>query len=226
MQLKMKFFRYDANYEKQRNSYAKKDGVRALCLYLIYIALVFLHGYLYLTDIDSKILDLSQSGFAIIDVVICFIFIKATKSTLHSIGISRENLKKSLIYGLIGGVILRIFIVIFDGMVKGIFPSIQRTSLMVIVTFIICAASEEIVFRGFIQTRLQGLIKNDLAASLLNAILFLSIHYPVRWVIVGGLDFNVLTGFYIICLVLLHFMCDWVYKKTNCLWGGILLHII
>ena len=30
----------------------------------------------------------------------------------------------------------------------------------------------------------------------------------------------------VISLVVLHFVCDFVYKKTNCLWGAIILHFL
>ncbi|MFR0805518.1 CPBP family glutamic-type intramembrane protease [Blautia wexlerae] len=31
---------------------------------------------------------------------------------------------------------------------------------------------------------------------------------------------------YIVSLLVLHFFCDAVYKRTNCLWGAVILHII
>ncbi|WP_431190405.1 CPBP family glutamic-type intramembrane protease [Blautia wexlerae] len=31
---------------------------------------------------------------------------------------------------------------------------------------------------------------------------------------------------YIVSLLALHFFCDAVYKRTNCLWGAVILHII
>ena len=42
----------------------------------------------------------------------------------------------------------------------------------------------------------------------------------------GAISFDVLSAVYIVSLLALHFFCDAVYKKTNCLWGAILLHII
>ncbi|MFR3200958.1 MULTISPECIES: type II CAAX prenyl endopeptidase Rce1 family protein [Blautia] len=31
---------------------------------------------------------------------------------------------------------------------------------------------------------------------------------------------------YIVSLLALYFFCDAVYKRTNCLWGAVILHII
>lgn len=102
---------------------------------------------------------------------------------------------------------------------------IQPPLMSMVLIFVLNGISEEIIFRGYIQSRLTGLIRNSLLCSLINGLLFLLIHYPVRWV-VSGFSFTVLSGFYIITLMLLHFMCDFVYKKTDCLWGAILLHIL
>lgn len=62
-----------------------------------------------------------------------------------------------------------------------------------------------------------------------NSVLFLSIHYPVKWVVSGAVSFDVLSiisSIYIVSLLDLHFFCDAVYKRTNCLWGAVVLHII
>ena len=89
--------------------------------------------------------------------------------------------------------------------------------------FIIGAIQEEIIFRGYIQTRLSGALKNPILCSIFTALLFM--HYPVRWA-VGGVSFDTLSAFYVICLLILHFLCDFVYKKTNCLWGAVVLHYL
>lgn len=60
----------------------------------------------------------------------------------------------------------------------------------------------------------------------INSVLFLSIHYPVKWVVSGAVSFDVLSAVYIVLLLALHFFCDAVYKRTNCLWGAVVLYII
>lgn len=63
-------------------------------------------------------------------------------------------------------------------------------------------------------------------ASAVNALFFLSIHYPVRWIVSGTVSLGSLSGVYVVLLLILHGLCDGVYKRTNCLWGSIVLHII
>lgn len=91
--------------------------------------------------------------------------------------------------------------------------------------FLIGAIEEEIIFRGYIQTRLTGIIRQDLLCSFCTALLFLAMHYPIHWVI-GGFFLSSLSLYHVICLIILHFVCDFVYKKTNCLWGAIVLHLL
>jgi len=87
--------------------------------------------------------------------------------------------------------------------------------------FLIGAIEEEIIFRGYIQTRLTGIIRQDLLCSFCTALLFLAMHYPIHWVI-GGFFLSSLSLYHVICLIILHF----VYKKTNCLWRAIVLHLL
>ena len=68
--------------------------------------------------------------------------------------------------------------------------------------------------------------KENIRRSGINSVLFLSIHYPVKWVVSGAVSFDVLSAVYIVLLLALHFFCDAVYKRTNCLWGAVILHII
>ena len=68
--------------------------------------------------------------------------------------------------------------------------------------------------------------KENIRRSGINSVLFLSIHYPVKWVVSGTVSFDVLSAVYIVSLLALHFFCDTIYKRTNCLWGAVILHII
>lgn len=69
--------------------------------------------------------------------------------------------------------------------------------------------------------------KENIRRSGINSVLFLSIHYPVKWVVSGAVSFDVLSIISsIVSLLVLHFFCDAVYKRTNCLWGAVILHII
>ena len=87
--------------------------------------------------------------------------------------------------------------------------------LLTWVIFIFAALEEEILFRGYIQTRLSGLINRQWIVGTINSLLFLSIHYPVRWVVSSTVSFNVLSGVYVISLLALHFFAMLCIKEQT-----------
>lgn len=216
----------DEEYALLCKNYSKNDGVKAILIYLILMLLVFFQGYLYTTNLSSTILTNSQMILSILDLFIGLGFVLLSKEKLNTIGLTVRNLNKSLLYGVFGAAVLVIFVILAEGIMKGKKVDFQLPTVYMVATFIVSAIPEEIAFRGYIQTRLTGLIKNSVLLSCVNAFLFLSIHYPVKWIVNGYFSFSLLPGFYVICLILLHLLCDLVYRKTNCLWGSCLLHIL
>ncbi|HFL2397584.1 TPA: CPBP family intramembrane glutamic endopeptidase [Clostridioides difficile] len=212
-------------YKLLCKNYSKNDGVKAIFLYLVIMLVLFLQGYLYKTNLSPTILNVLQGIFSTLILFIGLGFVLFSKEKLNTIGITRKNLKQSLFYGILGATILIIFIILFNKVIEGkkvvfLFPTITTA-----ITFIVTAISEEVVFRGYIQTRLTGLIQNNIITSCINAFLFLSTHYPVRWA-ASVFSITILPEFYVVCLILLHFVCDLVYRKTNCIWGSYLLHVL
>lgn len=215
----------NVQYRNNLEKYEKTDGLKAIVVYCLVMGSAFFHGWLYTTNISIFLLNLSQIGIPLILLILFLCFFRYTKEKISSIGIHTENIKKSIIWGIIGGfLLLAVQTVLFEAQGKEI--SFSSFLLVNWIIFFFGAIEEEFLFRGYIQTRLVGLIKSQLLAGCINSVLFLSIHYPVRWVVSGTVSFDVLPAVYIISLLGLHFFCDAVYKRTNCLWGSVLLHII
>lgn len=63
------------------------------------------------------------------------------------------------------------------------------------------ATNEELGFRGYIETRLSGVIGRAWVCSLITAILFLLIHYPIYWGVSSVLSFSGLTMVRGICIL-------------------------
>lgn len=218
----------NTEYEELLKRYSLKDGIKALVLFTCSMLLTVMLGFSFLTNISSEILTSFQVLINFIEIIICLIFLWVSKESLKTIGFTIANLKKSIGMGIIGAFLL-VFILIVNGLIKGTLQFnhlMELPSVIVILTFIGCAIGEEVVFRGYIQTRILGIIKNRLVGTIICSILFLIIHYPVKWCAWGSISFTVIPLFYVICLLLLHFLCDFVYKKTNCLWGAIVLHCL
>lgn len=212
-------------YKKNLRTYEKKDGIKAIVVYLIVMALCFLQGWLYTTDVSAAVLNGMQIWIPLVFTVLFLGILVFRKVDLDTLGINNNQLLKSMGLGVVGAAILLLLqslVMVMQGG-KITFSLPIMTTWMI---FAICALEEEFIFRGYIQTRLSGLVEKQWLVGIINAIMFLSIHYPVRWVISGTFSIFSLSWVYVISLLALHFLCDAVYKKTNCIWGAVVLHFL
>lgn len=215
----------NVQYKSNLRKYEKKDGMKALVTYCLIMCSAFFQGWLYTTNANVFVLNLSQILIPLVLIAVFFCFFYCSKENIRSIGINSDNIKNSIVFGLTGGfVLLAIQTALY--IIQGKSVSFINPTLLNWVIFLFAAFEEEILFRGYIQTRLFGLINGQWIVSIINSVLFLSIHYPVRWIVSGAIFINALSAVYIVSLLVLHFFCDAVYKRTNCLWGAFLLHVI
>ena len=212
-------------YKSNLRKYDKKDGMKALVVYCLIMCSAFFQGWLYTTNANVFVLNSLQIWIPLILTVGFFCFFCCSKENIRSIGINSDNMCNSIVLGFAGGfLLLAIQTALF--MIQGKSVSFISPQLLNWVIFLFAAFEEEVLFRGYIQTRLSGLINSQWIVGIINSVLFLSIHYPVKWVVSGAVSFDVLSAVYIVSLFALHFFCDAVYKRTNCLWGAVMLHII
>jgi membrane protease YdiL (CAAX protease family) len=147
-----------------------------------------------------------------------------TKETLASIGITKKNLTQSMLLGVIGAIIILTISILINGPKFEVYLSAITFSSLFI--FIVCAIGEELIVRGYITNRLNSFTNNFMFSSTIAAFLFAFSHYAVKWGISGIIDFSDITPIHFVLLIILHFLCDFVYKKTNCIWGSAVLHIL
>jgi membrane protease YdiL (CAAX protease family) len=98
--------------------------------------------------------------------------------------------------------------------------SVNKAIYNIFYYFIIISLSEEIIFRGYIQTRLYGLIKNDNQAVLVTGFLFYAMHLPFQMP-VNGIQINLIN---MAVMVFLHFMMNSLYRRYNSLAGATVFH--
>jgi membrane protease YdiL (CAAX protease family) len=84
------------------------------------------------------------------------ITLKLTKQRLSSIALTKKNLKESLILGSSVSLGLIIFIAIFAKSLGGGLASFSNSSIYLLLSYMIVVLGEELVFRGYMQTRINA----------------------------------------------------------------------
>ena len=213
-------------YCEQIEKYDLVSGIKVIVLYSIYILIICVQGILYGTDLSNVILSRLDLIVPVIILMIGMVFIKGDHQGFNSIGLTVRRLPISMAGGIGLAAILLISMFLYFSIYEQKSMSIQVPALYPSIFFLIGAVEEELVFRGYIQTRLAGAIKNEALCIFITAILFVFIHYPLRWVVANEISLQSLSMFHIVYLIALHLACSLVYKKTNCLYGAICLHYL
>lgn len=84
------------------------------------------------------------------------IVLRLSGKSFGSIGYSRKNLKKSVVLGLLAGVVLWLVIGFLSPLFGGAFTGFSVPTVYLLISYIIIGFGEEAVFRGYIQTRLTA----------------------------------------------------------------------
>ena len=220
----------DLRYNQEVAKYGKKDGIVALCLFLFYclwsvgFALIVRAFNDTLTGLQLQIVGIFLS-ILLIAVVVVMIFIK--KQGFSSIGLHREKLGSATRLGIMFALIP----LIIAGLLPGIMYGWELVSIGLMVYFLfyrlVLASAEDIVFVGFIQTRLYGLFKSDKQAIGVGAALFSLGHVPA-WLLMGNLDLDNLLflGIFIIFWAVMHWVSVCLFRKYFSLVPVIILHTI
>ena len=160
-------------YKSNLRKYDKRDGMKAVVVYCLIMCSAFFHGWLYTTNASVFVLNSSQIWIPLILATVFFCFFCRSKENLRSIGINNDNIWNSIVLGFAGGfLLLAIQTALF--MVQGKSLSFTSPQLLNWVIFIFAAFEEEVLFRGYIQTRLSGLINSQWIVGIINSVLFAS----------------------------------------------------
>ena len=121
---------------------------------------------------------LFQIPLSLFQVFPIFIILKYRKQSLKSIGFNKTQILKQIIIGIILYIPLYLLSLILN-LVPSINLKLDSMSIWSFLYMLIeIALVEEIIFRGFLQQRLKGLIKNKYINLLIVAFIFGSMHIP------------------------------------------------
>lgn len=222
----LKILQADKEYDNNLKQYTRKDAILSFILFEIIIL-----NYSILAVLQTKFEFIKENIllvgciFNVLMIVITILFIKLNKQTLSTIGISKGRWKSSIIIGIIVASFLFYNNCISNLISGSKLISIQEI-LILLVYYLLVAVCEEFVFRGYIGTRIYGLTKKRWLAVFVVGILFIVMHFPYR-MIAYGMTLNDLTikNFnWIIDLFITHLVFNFIYLKTNSLYGAIIPH--
>ena len=215
------------------HKYGKKDAIIAICVVLFIIIPL---GTPWVGDNlrpIQAILQFDWGGFSywawpiekvLITIVPVIIIILARKQGFVSIGIHKENLLPAMGLGLMFSLIPMFWgllpIVLYGGGFGGF-----GLFITLLATTFIMAVAEDIVFVGFLQTRLYGLFKSNMVAISVGAALFSFMHVPA-WMIRGeiSLDNFPNLALAIVFWFVMHFVLVAIFKRYNSIIPVAILH--
>ena len=132
----------NVQYKSNLRKYEKKDGMKALVTYCLIMCSAFFQGWLYTTNANVFVLNLSQILIPLVLIAVFFCFFYCSKETIRSIGINSDNIWNSIGLGFAGGfLLLTIQTVLF--MIQGKSISFTSPQLLNWVIFLFAAFEEE-----------------------------------------------------------------------------------
>ena len=220
----LKIIKSDDKYNDNLKKYTRKDGLLALLLFAIIIIMYAFLGFLYKNNSFVKD-NIKVIGclFNFLIIIVTILLVKLRKQGLDSIGL-KGRWKLSII---LGGLLALFYFYCncLYHLINGEKLVSITSILFSIVYYLLVAVCEEFVFRGFIGTRLNGLIKNKYIVIIVTGLLFVVMHFPYR-MIAANMSISDFDIGWLIDLFNTHLILSFIYMKTNSIYGSVIPHWI
>lgn len=221
---------FKVNFDESVKAFKTKDGIIAIIYYVYYMMIIYLFGLLmYKTNTYrglKSFLNINNDEYykflfyiplTLLAVIPIIALIKMRKQSLRSVGLKSDKALKSIFLGFIFSLPLTIPSII-DAISQG--KSIMNlTSLIWLFLYFLIeiAFVEEISFRGFIQTRIQGLIRSKWLSIIVVGIMFSVMHIPFQ-MIRANVPLNVFIindSIHLIVTCIIHIYLVYLYTRDN-----------
>ena len=213
-------------YKQEISKYGKKDAIIAIC-YVIYFVFI---QYISLAIVgDIEVLPFGSAARLAVSVAIwlapMIVYVLVKERSISSIGFHKKNLGRALLVGLaFSALALSLREGLLPGLVLGWeFHPIDTFFYFFLFT-LLAAGVEDIIFTGFIQPRLYGLIKKDVLAVFVGAFIFGFIHVTGE-IIYHGLSqiwilFSIFMAFWMGCFIIWNL----IFRRYFSLFPVIMVH--
>ena len=216
--MKTKILRADPCYLDLLHSFTLRDTIVALGYYLLILIVYYILGRI--KTVSGKYYGVPASiALMMIPVLIC--------RRPSALGLSKRNLKPSLIVSSTIGILFLLVTTIIPGILSHAkLLSLKEIAANIFYYFIIIGLSEEISFRGYIQPRLFPLVKREWLMVLLGGMLFVFMHYPFQMT-ARNMSFTEYWPIFIENApfqFLWHLVFTGLYRRYGNIYGSTLLH--
>ena len=221
-----KIFNAPVSYKERISKFEKIDTFIALLIILLYFFAVGISGII-VRYVSQNQITLIGGLINLTFVGIVLLVIKVRHQTIASIGLREGNIKLSLIMG-----IILAFFLFFCNCLSNIWFENQsfisfKEILIYLIYFLTVGLAEEVLFRGYLETRLHAVTGKVFVDVIIAGILFVLMHFPFRMVAYSLSFFDLIMNVqYMGDLFLTHLILSYIRIKSDSLYGAIIPHWI
>ena len=217
----IQLFKTDPSFKEEVARYKPTDGILAFVLFVVLMVLYYLMGVL-----DSTRGIYLGTPLNLFLIVLCVVLVLLRKDGITSLGFKLRNGGKAVLTGLIIGIVA---IAVNTAVSLSGGGTLRPLTVLITKFFfymIVIALSEEVVFRGYIQTRLFGLIRSNVGATIVAGVLFTLMHIPYQ---MGAASLDLVTfcrenWWWFILLFGWHLVFTYLYRRFNSLLAPTIFH--
>jgi len=218
----------------EHQNYTKFDFILSIGYFMYLIIITSFFGWLLASsDAIQEFFMRSQLNkilvvllVSIIELVPLMVILKWRKQSYRSIGFHQEKFILSVVVGVIFVIpeliIFKVDLFLFKSL------NIQTLIIKFFYYFFCIALVEELIFRGYLQSRIQGWITSKWLSVIVVGLFFSAMHIPIRFIDSGQefLPFIQAELSHLLYTFISHFYFLFVYRLTNNIFAPTMTHAI
>lgn len=197
--------------------YLRKDALLAFSIFLLYCFYLYFFGTHYSSFKTITLFGYSFKPTSWLIYLVLILVLILRKQKASTIGVTTKNLQKSSYLGLLFGGVFLLTALVFAFINKLNFMGFNYLAFGFIYYFFEIGLFEELLFRGFIQTRLVGFFKNNILGIVLTGIMFALMHIPFQMSVseLSFIDFLISDSIHLMLTFFYHIIFSLLYYKFN-----------
>ena len=231
-----KLFCVPNSYKERITKFDKTDFFLALAIIVAYFVVMGISGLL-VPHVSQLQITIIGGGLNILFVVWVLLLLKVRHQGIDSIGLKEGNI--TFLHKVLPGSVDKSYginvaklaaILFFCNCLSNVLFEHQTfigfaDILIYLGYFFTVGLAEEVLFRGYLQTRLHSVLKHILLDVLVTGVLFVLMHFPFRMVAYDMPFWEIISNVrYMADLFITHLILSYIRIKSDSLYGAILPH--